>query len=64
MVSLLRRMRHDLPIICRLLAVMLIWVGEERLANYIRSIITELNQERIIFEAVEAEQHYIYMNSF
>lgn len=54
-VSLLRRMRHDFANHLQVISGYLDMGWEERLASYIRSIITELNQEKIIFEAVEAE---------
>ncbi len=61
MVSLLRRMRHDFANHLQVISGYVDMGWEERLANYIRSIITELNQERIIFEAVEAETAlYLY----
>ncbi len=55
MVSLLRRMRHDFANHLQVISGYVDMGWEERLASYIRSIITELNQERIIFEALEAE---------
>ena len=55
MVSLLRRMRHDFGNHLQVISGYVEMGWEEQLAGYIRSIIAELNQERIIFEAVEAE---------
>lgn len=61
MVSLLRRMRHDFANHLQVLSGYAEMGWEERLAGYIRSIITELNQDRIIFEAVDAETAlYLY----
>lgn len=61
LVSLLRRMRHDFANHLQVMSGYVDLGWDERLAGYIRSVIAELNQERIIFEAVEAEAAlYLY----
>lgn len=54
-VSLLRRMRHDFANHLQVISGYLDMGWEERMSDYIRSIIAGLNQERIIFEAVDAD---------
>ncbi len=55
MVGLLRRMRHDFANHLQVISGYVELGWEERLTAYIHSIIEDLNQERVIFETVEAE---------
>lgn len=55
MVSLLRRMRHDFANHLQVISGYVDLGWQERLAEYVRTIIAALNQERIIFESVSAE---------
>lgn len=55
MVSLLRRVRHDYANHMQVISGYLEMGWEGQLRDYIRSIVAELNQERIIFESVGPE---------
>lgn len=55
MVSLLRRVRHDYANHLQVISGYLDMGWEEQLSDYIRNIVAELNQERIIFESVSPE---------
>lgn len=55
MVGLLRRMRHDFANHLQVISGYAELGFQERLAEYVRAIIAELNQERIIFESLNAE---------
>lgn len=55
MVSLLRRMRHDFGNHLQVISGYQEMGWQEQLTDYIRSIVADLNQERIIFEAVGPE---------
>ena len=55
MVSLLRRVRHDYANHLQVISGYLEMGWEGQLSDYIRSIVAELNQERIIFESVGPE---------
>lgn len=55
MVGLLRRMRHDFANHLQVISGYIDLGLEKRLAGYVSAIIAELNQERIIFESLNAE---------
>ena len=55
MVSLLRRVRHDYANHLQVISGYLEMGWEGQLSDYIRSIVAEINQERMIFESVAPE---------
>ncbi|NLV20437.1 MAG: hypothetical protein GXY49_00355 [Syntrophomonadaceae bacterium] len=59
MVNLLRRVRHDYANHLQVISGYLELGWEEQLRSYIQDIITQINQERIIFESV-APQDALY----
>lgn len=55
MVSLLRRVRHDYANHLQVIGGYLELGWEEQLRSYIKEIIAQINQERIIFESLAAQ---------